>query len=260
MMAGKNDRDGLGPTGDAAPGEPDDSGPGAALSRLRAVMAREKEARERAEAQQLRLAEDFQIAYRRAADLAGRLDRAYWGTIGALARAIEARDDYTGGHIERVRAHSVRMGEALGLDAETLRQLEFGAVLHDVGKIGVPDAVLGKQGKLDLDEWRQMRAHPEIGRRMLAGVEFLGAALDAVAHHHERWDGAGYPAGLAGEDIPLAGRIVAVADAFDAMTTDRPYRAGLAPDAALAEIERGRGTHFDPTVASAFLAAIRRAA
>lgn len=108
------------------------------------------------------------------------------------------------------------MGEALGLDAETLRQLEFGAVLHDVGKIGVPDAVLGKQGELDLDEWR----------RMLAGAGFLGAALDAVAHHHERWDGTGYPSGLEGEAIPLPGRIVAVADAFDAMTTARPYRAG----------------------------------
>jgi HD-GYP domain-containing protein (c-di-GMP phosphodiesterase class II) len=127
-------------------------------------------------------------------------------------------------------------------------------VLHDVGKIGVPDAILVKVGPLDPDEWRAMRAHPEIGRRVLEGVAFLAPAVAAVAHHHERWDGKGYPDGLAAGAIPLAGRVVAVADAYDAMATDRPCRTGLPVEVARAEIERGRGSQFDPDAAEAFLA------
>ena len=186
--------------------------------------------------------------------MAEKLDAAYLETISALARSVEARDAYTGSHVERVRAHSRQIGETRGLSASALRQLEFGAVLHDVGKIGVPDEILQKPGPLDADEWTFMRHHPEIGRRVLEGISFLADALDAVACHHERWDGTGYPGGLAGESIPLFGRIVAVADAFDAMITDRPYRAGLPLEFALGEIERGRGSQFDPDVASAFLA------
>jgi HD-GYP domain-containing protein (c-di-GMP phosphodiesterase class II) len=230
----------------------------AALSRLAAAREEEHSARQLAEAQQLRAVEDFRRAYDQALALAGRLDGAYLETITALARAVEARDRYTGWHVERVRSYSLEIGTALGLAGDALRQLEFGAVLHDVGKIGVPDAVLGKPGPLDADEWRAMRQHPEIGRRLLEAVSFLAPAIDAVAHHHERWDGMGYPAGLAGQAVPLAGRIVAVGDAFDAMTSDRPYRAGLPVEAALAEIERGRGTQFDPQIAAAFLAGPRR--
>jgi response regulator RpfG family c-di-GMP phosphodiesterase len=231
-----------------------------ALSRLAAAREQERRARELAEAQQVRAVEDFRRAYDQALALAGRLDEAYLETITALARAVEARDSYTGSHVERVRQYSMEIGAAMGMGGDALRQLEFGAVLHDVGKIGVPDAVLGKPGPLDAEEWRAMRAHPEIGRRLLEGVHFLAPAIDAVAHHHERWDGAGYPAGLAGEAVPLAGRIVAVGDAFDAMTSDRPYRRALPLEVALAEIERGRSTQFDPQIAAAFLGGPRRAA
>ena len=153
-----------------------------------------------------------------------------------------------------MRKHGLRIGEALGLGAVQLRQLEFGAVLHDIGKIGIPDAILANSGPLDPDEWTVMRTHPEVGRRVLEGISFLAEALDAVGCHHERWDGGGYPGGLAGEAIPLFGRIVAIADAYDAMVSDRSYRRGLPVEVALAEIERGRGTQFDPDLARLFLA------
>jgi HD-GYP domain-containing protein (c-di-GMP phosphodiesterase class II) len=221
---------------------------------VRAVADRERRGRELAEAQQLRAVEDFRTAHREAVALANKLDAAYLETISALARSVEARDNYTGTHVERVRLHSRRMGETCGLDASALRQLEFGAVLHDIGKIGVPDDILQKPGPLEPQEWTFMRHHPEIGRRVLEGIGFLADALDAVGCHHERWDGTGYPAGLAGEAIPLFGRIVAVADAYDAMTSDRPYRAGLPVEVALLEIDRGRASQFDPNIASMFLA------
>jgi HD-GYP domain-containing protein (c-di-GMP phosphodiesterase class II) len=189
------------------------------------------------------------------ADVPG-IEKAYRETIAALARAVEARDHYTGAHVERVRRHSMSVARCLGLDATALRHLDFGALLHDVGKIGVPDAVLGKDGPLDAVEWDLMRQHPVIGREVLAGIGFLAPALDAVAYHHERWDGRGYPDGLAGNAIPLLGRIVGVVDAYDAMTSDRPYRAGMPAADALAEIERGRGRQFDPVVVDAFMACV----
>ena len=223
------------------------------LRTLRTTAQQQSRARELAERQQLRAIHDFRIAHDRARDLAERLESAYLETISALARAVEARDNYTGRHVERVRDHSRRIGEACGLAAPTLRQLEFGALLHDVGKIGVPDSILHKSGPLDVNEWVFMRRHPEVGRLVLDGVAFLSEALDAVGCHHERWDGSGYPAGLAGADIPLFGRIVAVADAFDAMVTDRPYRLGLPIEAAFAELERGRGHQFDPDIVKMFL-------
>ncbi len=221
---------------------------------LRTAARTERGARELAERQQLLAVNDFRAAHRDALALAQRLDSAYLETISSLAKAVEARDSYTGGHVERVRLYSQRIGEAAGVGGSALRQLEFGAVLHDVGKLGVPDAILRKPGPLDPEEWTSMRRHPEIGRLVLEGVGFLADALDAVACHHERWDGGGYPAGLAGEAIPLFARIVAVADTYDAMVTDRPYRCGLPVDVALAEIERGRGTQFDPEIARVFLA------
>jgi HD-GYP domain-containing protein (c-di-GMP phosphodiesterase class II) len=225
----------------------------AELRSARAMVERERTARELAEAQQVRAVHDFRAAHAQALRLAERLDNVHLETITALARAVEARDDYTGGHVERVRRYSLGIAADLGLDGDAARFLEFGAVLHDVGKIGIPDAILRKPAQLDIDEWRLMRRHPEIGRRVMGGIAALTPALDAVASHHERWDGRGYPDGLGGSAIPLAGRIVAVADAFDAMTTDRPYRAALAREVVLAEIERGRGSQFDPDVAAAFL-------
>jgi HD-GYP domain-containing protein (c-di-GMP phosphodiesterase class II) len=223
------------------------------LKGLRANTKTEQTARTLAEAQQLRAIQDFRTEHRRAVKLAAELRAAYLHTITALARAVEARDQYTGGHVERVRRYSVRIGNTLGMAEDLLMHLEFGAVLHDVGKIGVPDLILGKTGPLDPEEWLFMRRHPEIGCSVLKDVGFLAPALDVVAYHHEQWDGGGYPAGLAGEQIPLAGRIVAVADTFDAMTSDRPYRRGLPLDVALAELERGKGTKYDPMVIEAFM-------
>jgi HD-GYP domain-containing protein (c-di-GMP phosphodiesterase class II)/anti-sigma regulatory factor (Ser/Thr protein kinase) len=224
---------------------------------LRADNERERQAREQAVKEQLRAVDDFRAANRHALELAGRLDSAYLEIITALAKAVEVRDEYTGSHVERVCHYTMKIAEALKMSAETLRPLEFGAVLHDVGKIGVPDTILGKPAPLDDQEWQVMRRHPEIGRGVLEGISFLAPALDAVACHHERWDGRGYPRQLAGDEIPLAGRIVAVADAFDAMTTDRPYRKGLPVDEALAELERGKGKSFDPQIVEAFVASQR---
>ncbi len=188
-------------------------------------------------------------------DLAAQLDQAYVETITVLAKAVETRDAYTGGHVERVRYYSACIAERLGISGDERRYLECGAVLHDVGKIAVPDLILGKRGPLSRREWRLVQRHPLVGRQLLAGITFLGPALEAVATHHERWDGTGYPRRLKGDAIPLPGRVVAVADAYDAMTTDRPYRPALPPEAALDELKRGRGTQFDPDVVDAFLAA-----
>lgn len=227
-----------------------------ALSEFRALQSaaqQDRSGRLLAEAQQLRAVRDFRVAHQEAVALAERLRGAALDSMIGLAKAIEARDDYTGGHIERVRRYSLSIATTLGLPQETLLHLEFGAVLHDVGKIGVPDAVLGKPGPLSPDEWVQMQRHPEIGHNILKGIALLAPSLDAVLCHHERWDGRGYPAGLAGEGIPLLGRIVAIADAFDAMTSDRPYRQGLSSDTAIAKIVDGRGRQFDSVIVDAFL-------
>ena len=209
-----------------------------------------------ADAQAQRAVRDFRAAHHQALVLAERLDSAYLATITALARAVEIRDHRTGGHVERVRRAALEVAKTLGVEGDALRDLDFGALLHDVGKIGVPDAILSKEGPLTTEEHQVMRGHPEIGRRMLEGIPLLQSALDVVLYHHERWDGSGYPRGLAGATIPLAARIVAVVDVYDSMTSHRPYRAGLTPNVALVEIGRGRGTQFDPVVVDAFLSGV----
>jgi hypothetical protein len=219
-----------------------------------ARQARElRERLELADGQALRAIRDFRAARREATALAGRLDSAYLETVAALARAVEARDGSTGGHVERVRRSSLLLADALQLGGEARQHLEFAAVLHDIGKLGLPDAVLGKPGPLSTEERAVMERHPVIGRQVLEGVAFLAPVLDAVAGHHERWDGQGYPAGLAGTAIPLAARIIAVVDAFDAMTTARPYRPARSVAAARAELARCRGNQFDPDLVDAFL-------
>src|SRR5215213_7588112 len=160
------------------------------------------------------------------------LGDAYRTTLKALTAALE-----THGHSERVVNFSLRLGQELGLDAEQMRSLEFGSLLHDIGKIGVPDAILRKPAKLTEEEWVRMREHPLHGQKILRGIEFLGGAARVVAQHHEKWDGTGYPLGLKGEEIDLCARIFAVADAFDAMVSDRVYRTGRTYEAALAELE-----------------------
>lgn len=173
----------------------------------------------------------------------------------ALSKAIEARDPYTRGHSARVSELARAVGERLGWDEPRLAVLRLGGALHDVGKLVVPEAVLMKPGPLTEEELAEVRAHPEAGARMVALDRTLRPALPSVLYHHERWDGCGYPSGRAGAEIPLEARILAVADCFDAMTSNRPYRRALTADAALSEVDRCAGTQFDPDAATAFLAA-----
>jgi hypothetical protein len=177
----------------------------------------------------------------------------------ALIQAIEAKDAYTGGHLRRVSEYAVAVGEKLGLRGRELETLHYASLLHDVGKLGVPESVLGKEGPLDPRETDLMRRHPEIGARMLERLELLRGAAPLVLHHQERFDGEldgqhpGYPRGLAGEDIPLGARVIAVVDAYDAMTTTRPYREAVPQEEAEAVLRRERGRQFDPRVVDAFL-------
>jgi len=180
------------------------------------------------------------------------LESAYRMTLNALVAALETRDLETHGHSERVVSFSLRLGRELGLGEEETRSLEFGSLLHDIGKIGVPDAILRKPARLTEEEWQEMRLHPVHGRQILSGIEFLEGAARVVAQHHERWDGSGYPLGLRGEEIDMNARIFAVADAFDAITSDRVYRSGRGYEAALAEMEKCAGIQFDPRVVEAF--------
>jgi response regulator RpfG family c-di-GMP phosphodiesterase len=180
------------------------------------------------------------------------LEQTYRTTLEALGSAIDTRDLGTHAHSRRVRGYSMVIARAHGVPEGDLRDIEHGVLLHDIGKIGIPDGILLKPGPLTPDEWKIMRTHPDIGRRMIEKIPFLKGAVPIVYHHHERWDGTGYPAGLRGEQIPLGARIFAVADAFDAMTFDRPYSRATPLEAARQEIQRSAGTHFDPAVVATF--------
>jgi HD-GYP domain-containing protein (c-di-GMP phosphodiesterase class II) len=206
-------------------------------------------------ADELRELHEIERAHRRGVEEAlRRLEEWYTTTVRALATALELRDDATGEHAGRVTRLALRLAERVAPQLCRDPQLEYGFLLHDVGKLGVPDAVLLKQTPLDEDERRELERHPVLGERILAQIPYLGGlARDVVVAHHERWDGTGYPLGLFGTGIPLAARIFALADAFDAMTHDRPYRLALSIAAALAEIEREAGRHFDPTLAVQFV-------
>jgi len=182
------------------------------------------------------------------------LQRTYVGTMHALSALLDARDASTQGHSQRVVQYTLAIAHALGItDREQLQIIQYGALLHDVGKIGVPDAVLRKPTSLTAEEWIEMRKHPEIGYQMLKNIDFLQKALPIVRYHHERWDGSGYPHGLAGAAIPLEARIFALADAFDALLSERPYKRGLSHEQAVERLAADRGTHFDPMVMDAFL-------
>jgi response regulator RpfG family c-di-GMP phosphodiesterase len=181
------------------------------------------------------------------------LHETYLSTIEALATALELRGAETEGHAQRVSLYTVAAARRLNVPTEELEQIRWGAILHDVGMIAVPDAILLKPGQLHPGEWSLVRMHPEHGARLLQNVPGLGSALAIVRYHHERFDGAGYPLGLRGTAIPLPARIFAVADALDAITTDRPYRPTRTWEQARVEILQGRGSHFDPRVVDAFL-------
>jgi len=178
----------------------------------------------------------------------------YRATLRALAAALEARDVETKGHSERVVSYCLRLGKQIGLNERQLITLENGALLHDIGKIGVPDGILLKSGSLTEDEWNHMRRHVEYGAQIIRGIDFLEGASEIVAQHHERYNGSGYPNRMEGDQICLGARIFAVADAVDAMTSDRPYRAAQPFDDAAEELIRCSGAHFDPLVVDAFIA------
>ena len=180
------------------------------------------------------------------------LEDAYRSTLRALTSALETRDSETHGHSERVVTYSLRLGREYGLPNEKLKALEFGSLLHDIGKIGVPDSILRKPGKLTEEEWVKMREHPVHGQQILRGIEFLEGAARVVSQHHEKWDGSGYPLGLREEEVDVCARIFAVADAFDAITSDRVYRRGKSYQEAAQELDDWAGRQFDPKVVEAF--------
>ncbi len=177
----------------------------------------------------------------------------FLGTLEALTSAIDAKDPYTSGHSQRVSELSVRLARLVGLNSTECETVRISGLVHDIGKIGVPERVLLKTSKLTDDEFALIKLHPEIGHRILRGIPMFAEALPGVLHHHERWDGRGYPAGLAGEDIPRIARIIGVADAFDAMSSSRTYRAAMPRPKVLEEIRTNAGAQFDPELAEAFL-------
>ena len=177
--------------------------------------------------------------------------------LPTLTAAIESQDPHLRGHSARVSASAESVARRLGWDERRVAVLRLGGALHDVGKIAVDVAVLRKPGPLDADELAQIRRHPEAGAQLLHGIAEFKAALPCVLYHHERWDGSGYPSGRAGTRIPVEARLLAVADAFDAMTSPRPYREALTAENALGELERCAGTQFDPNLAAGFVGAWR---
>ena len=177
----------------------------------------------------------------------------YVATMKSLAQVVEAKDSNTRGHLDRTQAYGLELARRIDPELAARPEVGYGFFLHDIGKVGIPERVLGKPGPLDADEWAIMRSHPAIGAQIVEPIRFLGDAVEIVRTHHEWFDGTGYPHGLRGEEIPLAARIFSIADSFDAMTSDRPYRRALSLDRALDEIRTGAGTQFDPDVVEAFL-------
>jgi HD-GYP domain-containing protein (c-di-GMP phosphodiesterase class II) len=222
------------------------------VGRLRAELAlrdREAAAKER---QLERYAADLRDTFKQERARAQQLQRSYAATVRALSSAVEARDAYTAGHAERVAGYGLELARAMALPLADDPAIEFGFLLHDIGKVAIPDAILYKPGVLTDRERALMRRHPVIGAHIISGIDFLGAAGEVVRSHHERWDGSGYPDGLAGEAIPIAARVFALADVLDALTTERPYRSASSLAEARQMILATSGSHFDPAVVAAF--------
>jgi HD-GYP domain-containing protein (c-di-GMP phosphodiesterase class II) len=222
------------------------------VATLRARLERTERQAAARQRQLERYAADLREVFKQERARAQDLRRSYIATVRALSNAVEARDAYTGKHAERVAAYGMELAREAGLDVADSPQIEFGFLLHDVGKVAVPDAILFKSSSLTHDEYTLVMSHPVIGSEILRDVDFLGEGKLVVRHHHERWDGTGYPDGLHGEAIPLAARVFAVADALDALTTDRPYRPASSFEHAREEIRAGLGTQFDPAVIAAY--------
>jgi len=188
----------------------------------------------------------------------GQLTDTYSATIKTLAFVVEAKDSNTRRHLDRTQVYGLELAKSI--DSELIKDPEvgFGFLLHDIGKVGIPEAILGKPGPLTDEEWGVMRTHPLIGAQIVEPMRFLGEAVHIIRCHHERFDGRGYPGGMGGDDIPLAARIFAVVDSFDAMTSDRPYREALPLDRAMEELVRGKDTQFDPEVVEMFIALVSK--
>lgn len=181
-----------------------------------------------------------------------KLQESYFATMKSLALALDAKDRYTAGHSESVQRHSVSIARQLDLSQEEIANIKRAGALHDIGKIGIPDVIINKPGRLTPEEFEKIKEHPAIGEQMILPIPFLNSARGIIRHHHERFDGRGYPDGVKGQEIELGARIMAVADTFDAMTSDRPYRKALSVEEAMAELNRCRNTQFDPTAVEAF--------
>ncbi len=203
---------------------------------------------------QMRIIEDIN---RQLEDANTQLKEAYYGTLESLRLAVDAKDSYTAGHSDRVSYYSVLIGKQLGMSEEDIEILKQGALFHDIGKIGIPDAVLQKPGKLTDEEYDDIKNHPSIGAKILGPAKIFEKLIPMVLHHHERFDGRGYPGGLKGEEIPYMARIVCVADSFDAMTSDRAYRPRFTVVKAMEEMENCKGTQFDPELVDAFMIAMK---
>jgi len=230
----EDSRSGAAPGGDADPGT---------LHAQLVVFARE-------------LGELYGVERQRTRDLRRALDsleESYIATMSSLARVVEAKDETTRGHLDRTSHYGVALAKRIDQELGDTPELAHAFFLHDIGKVGVPENILCKRGPLDDEEWRVMRTHPVIGAQIIAPIRFLRGAIDVIRYHHEWFDGSGYPEGLAGEQIPLAARIFSIADCFDAMTSDRPYRSALDIEVALDEIRSGAGRQFDPDVVDEFL-------
>jgi ribonuclease P protein subunit RPR2 len=217
----------------------------------RRLAAAEREAA--GSARQLeRYATDLRETFKSERDRAQQLTRSYMATVRALSNAVEARDAYTGKHAERVTRFAIEIARELGLPAPDAPEVEFGFLLHDICNLAIPDSILFKPGPLTTEERALMSSHPIVGAEIMRDIEFLAEASKVVRSHHERWDGNGYPDRLAREEIPLHARVFAVADVFDALTTNRPYRIALSFEQARAMIAEQSGSHFDPRVVDAF--------
>jgi HD-GYP domain-containing protein (c-di-GMP phosphodiesterase class II) len=221
------------------------------IAALRAELDLERTENAIKERQLERYAADLRATSRRERQGARELANTYMATVRALAGAVEARDAYTAHHADRVTAYGLELAATSGLELAEDFELECAFLLHDIGKVAIPDGILFKTGALDREERRVMERHPVIGEEIVSEIAFLEPARPLIRHHHERWDGAGYPDGLRGEEIPLAARVFALADALDALTSDRPYRAAIGIAEAREVLECSDG-QFDPTVMEAF--------
>lgn len=222
------------------------------IEELEAVLAlRERQAADK-ELQLERYAADLRETFKQERSRSQQLRESYMLTVRALASAVEARDAYTGRHAERVAAYGLQIARACAMPLTDQPEIEFGFLLHDVGKVAVPDAILFKPGPLTPTERMVIEQHPITGSEIVRDIAFLGSARDVIRSHHERWDGNGYPDGVAGEEIPMSARVFAVADTLDALTSHRPYRNASSFAEARAIIEREAGTHFDPDVIDAY--------